>query len=451
MSKVITLQGLSRFLANCKTFFQDKLLSGVNIKTINNTSLLGSGNIKIEGSGATVLTAPGGESLIIPIPRGDAGLKGSYRIDMTAKYTGGDEVRYIGSLIIECNELAMIVATGYYYGYDLSEILSSIAIWKDDPEIYSQDNLGYYLLLEVDADLDEVIFSVSSLDGDDVSASIGNEDEKVKVADATIRVFELTSNKVSTLFGNETSTTKYPNTKAVADALGKMGVVSQTITYQGTETTGFTYTITNPVTGLIPQNFIDMITAAGAVFNASTGYFEIGIVTNLSYNEMLDIWTQRQVTAMGHVYRGYTQRAILPFSGYNGTQLNNAFYQANKLEYIPAGIGYDYLYAGSGTFSRATSLKRIDASVIGNNSTVANTNFSYCPSLEYIKIVNLNYNLSISNSPNLTPECVADIVSRAGGNTITITLHPTAYARAMADADVQAALATKTNVSLASA
>ena len=216
MSKVITLQGLSRFLANCKTFFQDKLRSGVNIKTINNTSLLGPGNIKLGGSGATVLTASGGDSLIIPIPRGKAGLKGSYRIDMTAQYTGGSEVRYIGSLIIECNDLAMIVAHGYYYGYDLSEILSSIAIWKDDPEIYSPDNLGYFLLLEVDADLDEVIFYVSSLDGDDVSASIGNKDEKVHLVDAIVTEMEKASNKVSALSRSSTNM-QYAGAKSVVD------------------------------------------------------------------------------------------------------------------------------------------------------------------------------------------------------------------------------------------
>ena len=46
MSKVITLQGLSRFLAKCKEYFQQKLVSGTNIKKVNNSSLLGNGNLK---------------------------------------------------------------------------------------------------------------------------------------------------------------------------------------------------------------------------------------------------------------------------------------------------------------------------------------------------------------------------------------------------------------------
>lgn len=247
------------------------------------------------GSGATVITGGPGDSLVVTIPKGDEGIKASYRIDMTAAVYGGDvDARYIGSLIIECNELAMQTAHGYYYGDDMAEILSEVAIWKDDPEFYP-DEQGFYLLLTINSDLDEVIFSVSSLDGQTVDADAANEDEKVKVADATItpvgggssdvfwatygsttyneviaantagkvvmcyynnniyqlqnidsnslffscryaqldfrqltlssgnvwgsswRRVESLSNKVSTISGNETSTTTYPNTKAVYD------------------------------------------------------------------------------------------------------------------------------------------------------------------------------------------------------------------------------------------
>ena len=247
------------------------------------------------GSGATVITGGPGDSLVVTLPKGDEGIKASYRIDMTAQYTGGSEERYIGSLILEVNELAMQVAHGYYYGDDMAEILSEVAIWKDDPEMYPEEQ-SYYLLLTTQSDLDEVIFSVSSLDGQTVDAYAANEDEKVKVADATITpvgggssdvfwatynsttyqdvltaylggkvvyciyqdrlyeagyyiaassqvrffshiggstsviilnasgwssggsyTYEQSSNKVSTISGNETNTTKYPNTKAVYD------------------------------------------------------------------------------------------------------------------------------------------------------------------------------------------------------------------------------------------
>lgn len=43
--------GLTYLWSKLKDFFQQKLVSGTNIKTINNNSLLGSGNISISGSG----------------------------------------------------------------------------------------------------------------------------------------------------------------------------------------------------------------------------------------------------------------------------------------------------------------------------------------------------------------------------------------------------------------
>lgn len=43
--------GLTYFWERLKAFFQPKLVSGTNIKTINNQSVLGSGNISISGGG----------------------------------------------------------------------------------------------------------------------------------------------------------------------------------------------------------------------------------------------------------------------------------------------------------------------------------------------------------------------------------------------------------------
>ena len=47
--------GLAYFWGKLKAYFQEKLVSGTNIKTINNESLLGSGNIIIQGGGGSVL------------------------------------------------------------------------------------------------------------------------------------------------------------------------------------------------------------------------------------------------------------------------------------------------------------------------------------------------------------------------------------------------------------
>ena len=66
MSKYLDYTGLQRFWDKVKTFltngYQPKLVSGTNIKTINNESLLGSGNISVGGGGGAsvdyVIEAP---------------------------------------------------------------------------------------------------------------------------------------------------------------------------------------------------------------------------------------------------------------------------------------------------------------------------------------------------------------------------------------------------------
>lgn len=46
--KYLDYNGTSYFWSKLKAYFQEKLVSGTNIKTINNTSVLGSGNINVE-------------------------------------------------------------------------------------------------------------------------------------------------------------------------------------------------------------------------------------------------------------------------------------------------------------------------------------------------------------------------------------------------------------------
>ena len=79
-------------------------------------------------------------------------------------------------------------------------------------------------------------------------------------------------------------------------------------------------------------------------------------------------------------------------------------------------------------------------------------NWGLCQSLETVYITGLKYNLSFADSARLSAASVLYMIqNEAATSAITITLHPTAYARAVADADVQTALAAHPNVSLASA
>jgi hypothetical protein len=75
--------------------------------------------------------------------------------------------------------------------------------------------------------------------------------------------------------------------------------------------------------------------------------------------------------------------------------------------------------------------------------------FTRSKSLKFVFLYRLGINVSLKDSPQLSKHCVQYMIENATDATITISLHPEAYERAIADTGVQAALANKTNVSLA--
>lgn len=392
-----------------------------------------------------VLSVVGGNSLIIPIPD----FKNSYRIDMTAQYTGGSEERYIGSLILEVNDLAMQVAHGYYYGYDMAEILSECAIWKNDPEFYPDDP-GYCLLLTTQSDLDEVIFSVSPMDGKSVQMYESNEDEKVKVADATIT----------------------PVGSGGGD--GKIGVISQTQTWSGTGSNPRTYVMSNKVTGLIPQANIDIFESAGATFNATSGYFELNGLTDISYEEMKaimrhDLNNQAPVPI-------YTIRARTALPQYKPTYYSNyyiwdksAFANGEKVEAIDFfkdgenNLGQKRFFyinnTGASLFcTNCRYLKNIygvlDISAVTGNYLVSF--LQNCGSLERVYIYGLKTNLPTFLSSVISKDSLLFLIEHeVSTSAITITLHASVYAKCQSGgewySDISTALAAHTNISLASA
>lgn len=75
--------------------------------------------------------------------------------------------------------------------------------------------------------------------------------------------------------------------------------------------------------------------------------------------------------------------------------------------------------------------------------------FKGSKSLKFVFLNKLGINMSFKDCPKLSKHCVRYMIENATDATITITLHPEAYERAIADTGVQTALANKTNVSLA--
>ena len=245
-------------------------------------------------------------------------------------------------------------------------------------------------------------------------------------------------NKVSDIPGNRESTTKYPNTKGVFDLVGKWGVVSQTITWTGSNSTGYTYSISNPIYGFIPNAHIVMFNRAGAIFNETTGYFELNELTDIPYNEMLDIYVN-SIGALPYEINRNSQFNNYPYrttvkikfqSGYS-TSINHMFAYSSYI-HIAYMNGCNNLSSTSSAFRYCYRLKKI-IGTLGATSWSAD-NFQNCASLEYLRIEKLRSNLVLSESGFLGLDSIQFIVQSATNTTaITITLHANAYARCQAD------------------
>lgn len=103
-------------------------------------------------------------------------------------------------------------------------------------------------------------------------------------------------------------------------------------------------------------------------------------------------------------------------------------------------------------FYACTALREILPGIDCGKITSYIDTFDFCSSLVTVKLFKLKADISFAESPLLSKDSILYMIQNsAATSAITITLHPTAYAMAMADSEIQAALESKTYVSLASA
>ena len=288
--------------------------------------------------------------------------------------------------------------------------------------------------------------------------------------------FELASSKKTDIPANRTSDTYYPTTKAVFDLTSKWGVISQMQTWSEVTPGGaYTYALSDIVQGAIPISFIDLVRVAdNANFNTSTGYFEINDLTDVSYEEMMVIHDVNEVAKVMCTLGGQQLRQFFEHkeprtiticnNGVNSINYNYSFRRFGttntKTETIAIGSDMaDILWSTgfSEAFYRCQYLRKIG--IYGSlkptsSSTSFSLAFTQCRSLTDLRITGLASSISLADSYYAAPISMASlayIINNAGTATITITVGSAIYTAAQSDADVQAALQSKTNVSLASA
>ena len=103
------------------------------------------------------------------------------------------------------------------------------------------------------------------------------------------------------------------------------------------------------------------------------------------------------------------------------------------------------------SFSYCEKLCKIVGVFTVSEVSVFVSTFKSVPKLRHVLLKGLNCNIDFSGSPLLSINSILYMIRNAGTATFTITLASAVYAAAMADADVQSALAAKPNVTLANA
>ena len=204
----------------------------------------------------------------------------------------------------------------------------------------------------------------------------------------------------------------------------------------------------------------------GAKWNAKTGFWELNGLTDITNEQMLTIYIetnnflmyQSDMKACYCFSKCRTNIPNIPYLSSVGRLQNgwtDFFRQSSNIEVIVFKSIYTIYFKPStlnGVFFNCFNLRVIDGILdVSKCIKEKSSDFVNCGKLESVKLYKLNYSIGLTSCKMLSSESVQYMIENATDATITITLHPEAYDRAIADAGVQTALTNKTNVSLAKA
>ena len=254
------------------------------------------------------------------------------------------------------------------------------------------------------------------------------------------------------------ATDKVMSQKAVTDALAQK---------QPNLTAGENITIENNVissNGALRPLFIAM----GATYNATTGYYEMNGLNDLTEEDMCNVYAQIGATPQYNTHWAFWTDSKASGATNIKARTTPTYHNDNPAIYIMPmfawnqaieSIKFGGTYHGSGTsgsmsskFYQSIKLKYIYDTIDMTRVLSTITAFYNCTKLEVVYLKNIKVDVSFADSPNLSKESILYMINNeAATSAITITLHPTAYAMAQADSEIQTALSTHTNITIASA
>lgn len=207
-----------------------------------------------------------------------------------------------------------------------------------------------------------------------------------------------------------------------------------------------------------PQSFIDLwnnacidprTKRAVGQYNESTGYFELNGLTDITYQQAMDIYrytsngaTMDNFNVMGYGFAQFRTN-LPPSSGAYWIQINNLFSLNSILEVVRLPQYYSEVKLQPNTrdaFAGCYKLREI-INVMEAPSHVSDTDTWYgtfwrCKSLETVWIKNLYGNISFPHSALLSPESVSYLVENrttAHTDVITVTVHADTFAKLTGD------------------
>lgn len=170
-------------------------------------------------------------------------------------------------------------------------------------------------------------------------------------------------------------------------------------------------------------------------YNENTGYFELNGLTDISYEQALDINRQSEIYSDSDVCGGYTSRTLYPIRSSKSGWIAVSFiakFENSTLEVINFSLNPQLRTSAVAMFANCRKLrviKGIMTLATSNPNDVINM-FSVCPELRELQLKSLKISISFSDSPLLSLDSISYMVTNAANTSpITITLHPDAYAR----------------------
>ena len=207
--------------------------------------------------------------------------------------------------------------------------------------------------------------------------------------------------------------------------------------------------------------------AAGAVYNEQTGFYELNGLTDITEEQMRNIYVYTNGAINQNDLKGrfcnVPIRTNLPFKansgGYFGDANIDAMFATNhmiEIVYVGSVIYPNHI---NRAFTRCVKLRKI-LTVINLNThnitTPITATFQNCVLLEYVRIQKIKQNISFPDSPLLSLESLQYLITNAANTSaITVTVHADVYAKiqdeSQADWHVLVASAQEKNITFATA